>query len=154
MSYQINGIAAMPPTGSIIAYYGTSDPNGWVICDGVERPNTNNMYQGLKDLNIGSLNTTTNYYIPLNLKGYFLRGIGQVDSNHIGPTNLGDIQQDEVVAHNHSFNSQASATIYATDTRYLTIATTGGTDYTTGINSTGGQETRPVNIGVNWIMKL
>jgi len=64
--YQINGIAAMPPTGSIIAYYGTSDPDGWVI-------------------------TTS----------------------------------------------------------------TSGTSYTSGINNNGSEpETRPINMGVNWIMKL
>ena len=148
MSYQINGIAAMPPTGSIIAYYGTSDPNGWVICDGVERPNTNNMYQGLKDLNIGSFNTTNTTYTPLNLQGYFLRGIGQVDSNHIGPTTVGSSQQDAI-----SFNCSKSALTYSggVDPWYLTINNTGGgTTYSTGT----GLETRPINMGVNWIMKL
>jgi microcystin-dependent protein len=34
MSYTINNVSIVSPTGSVIAYTGTSSPSGWLLCDG------------------------------------------------------------------------------------------------------------------------
>ena len=68
-----NQHSALPPVGSIMAFAGTGDPDGWVICDGVVRTETDGRYNRLITLNIGSgiANIT---YTPPNLKGQFLKG--------------------------------------------------------------------------------
>ena len=68
-----NQHSALPPVGSIMAFAGTGDPDGWVICDGVVRTETDGRYNRLITLNIGSgvANAT---YTPPNLKNQFLKG--------------------------------------------------------------------------------
>ena len=65
MSYRINGINANYPTGTFLPYGGTTDPPGWVICDGVSRTNTG-IYDHLISMNIGFAGTGT--WSPFNLK--------------------------------------------------------------------------------------
>ena len=82
MSHTINNIVSTPPTGSVIAYLGTSDPEGWVICDGVTRTNNGDgRYKNLNSLGIGSGGSGTSNYTPPNYKGSFLRGIGTSSVN-------------------------------------------------------------------------
>ena len=58
--------------GTMNAYLGASDPDGWVICDG--QPRTyNSKYQSLVTMGIGSFSGTTTY-TPPDYRGYFLRG--------------------------------------------------------------------------------
>ena len=76
-----NPLSIGPPPGSIMAYFAggdsangsSSDPDGWIICDGVPRTNGNDgRYNYLSALGIGSLNGYT--YTPPDLRGAFLRG--------------------------------------------------------------------------------
>jgi hypothetical protein len=87
MSFNYNNLNSGIPAGSIIATLATTDPPGWVIADGVVRPNTNNMYATLGSMNIGSLgdfgiDSYTVYYPP-NLKGACLRATGTNTFNNI-----------------------------------------------------------------------
>jgi len=73
MSYSINGVGiGIAPTGSIISYLGTSDPDGWIICDGTARTNTDGIYDALVALGVGT-NSGTSYYPP-DFKGRFMMG--------------------------------------------------------------------------------
>jgi microcystin-dependent protein len=65
------GNSAVPPVGSIMSYMGTSDPDGWVICDGKPRDNNNSKYNSLVALSIGSQGSSS-VYTPPNLQGLFL----------------------------------------------------------------------------------
>jgi microcystin-dependent protein len=152
MSYSIQGIIATPPIGSIIAYFGSSDPPGWVICNGTVRTNgSDGRYSALLTMSIGS--GTTGSYTPPDLRGMFLRGTGTYGGSgiYIGPS-LQTQQTDANKSHTHETentfrfygNAQGggSADVVSWDTDNQ--ATT----------SSGGDEARPVNIGVNYIIKL
>jgi hypothetical protein len=163
-----------PPTGSIIACLLTSDPNGWVIMDGISRNNTSGIYNNLINLSIGS--GTLNYsYTPPNYSGTFLRGTGSASSNNVGPA-VGAFQGDNYGSHTHTASQSAHNHTFGyknvqsggSDNGVPTYQTggnlnnyTGGTvfhtaDTTPGITvqASGTTETRGCNYGVNWILKL
>jgi len=70
-SFTKNGISVVPPVGSIMAYLGTTSPDGWILCNGMAVNNTDSKYQELINMGIGSESGTS--YIPPNLNGYFLQ---------------------------------------------------------------------------------
>jgi microcystin-dependent protein len=63
--------------GSIVAYMGKSSPDGWIICDGNPTDNSDNKYDSLIELNIGTSNATTKTYTPPNLMERFLLDEGE-----------------------------------------------------------------------------
>lgn len=48
-------VSAIPPPGSVMAYLGNSDPNGWVIADGQLRSTNIDKYSNLINMGIGSI---------------------------------------------------------------------------------------------------
>jgi len=114
-----NNIAVFPPCGSVIGFFGTFDPSGWVIADGNSRTNTNNMYSNLASLGIGSINTSANTYTPPNFQGAFLRGIGtsSINGAYVGPTTVNSHQDMGIMQHGHSVNDpQHSHIVNSLDT--------------------------------------
>ena len=89
------------PISTIAAYMGTSDPGGWVICDGVQRTDGGDgKYNTLITMGIGSGIANVNY-TPPNLKGSFLRGTGtDPTGNYVGP-NVNATQTHATEPHNH-----------------------------------------------------
>jgi microcystin-dependent protein len=81
------------PTGTIMAYIGTTAPTGWLICDGTSFPD-NVYYAQLKTL-LGGLNTP-------NLSARYLRGTGTVTGREA--IALKGTQDDSFKPHNHSVN--------------------------------------------------
>jgi hypothetical protein len=98
MSYKINNIEQQAYTGMVMGYFGTTDPPGWVIADGVARTNTNNIYTNLSNAGIGNVVGST--YTPPNLQAAFLRGTG-TNSGYTGPP-LKTIYTPEMYSHTHS----------------------------------------------------
>ena len=88
--YAQNGV----PTGTVVAYIGTTAPTGWMFCDGTPIPNTP-YYANLKAM-LGNATTTP------GLKAMFLRGAG-IGNGKTGP-NLMQGQQDTLGTHNHGVN--------------------------------------------------
>jgi microcystin-dependent protein len=148
----------LTPIGAILAFYGSTIPSGWLLCDGSTFSATT--YPSLQTF----LGSTT---LP-DLRGYFLRGLdttGTVDTQ-TGRT-LKSIQQDAFESHNHtgSTGNGLSSVTYSTDeggnatnnvciTGNTTVASSMLThSHTVTINATGGLETRPVNVAVNYIIK-
>ena len=110
-----NGISVIPPVGGIMAYMGTSSPDGWIICDGVAVINTDGWYDALIQLNIGTL--SDNYYTPPDLKGRFLYGTTSVGVTGVeGGTSSIDLE--------HSHTQQADTTTSLTVPNYNNVATT------------------------------
>jgi microcystin-dependent protein len=110
-----NGISVIPPVGGIMAYMGTSSPDGWIICDGVAVINTDGRYDELIQLNIGTW--SDNYYTPPDLKGRFLYGTTSVGvTGVIGGTSSIDLE--------HSHTQQAGTTASLTVPNYNNVATT------------------------------
>jgi len=91
------------PAGSIIAYAGINDPDGYVICDGVQRTNgSDGRYNNLVSMGIGT-GTANGNYTPPNLKGAFLRGTGTgTDANSAGNATILTAQSSAVQQHQHS----------------------------------------------------
>jgi hypothetical protein len=93
--------------------------------------------------------TPTRYRIP-DLRGYFLRGLQGVDSDVA--RQLGSSQLDEFKSHTHTWNKSNTATFGT-----ITSLTVAGTINDAGKNETdetGGLETRPKNIAVNFYVRF
>lgn len=151
------------PPGTILPYAGSTAPAGWVFCNGDEVSRTSDTYKALF-ASIGTAygvgNNSTTFNLP-NTQGYFLRGAG---TTGIYSTTRGMVQDDRMQGHKHD---------------YLQDATGGGSvgpqnvgnarilGYSPGLDVVGNpsndgsngaprtaSETRPANIGVNYIIKL
>ena len=154
------------PTGSIMPYIGTTAPDGWLLCDGLTNvPQPSALYNL-----IGS--TTP------NLRGMFLRGTGTSPVNSEAGPALKTMQGDELKSHNHATTENPHTHNYddiyfAESTGQIALPNSLGANGSdrdnkgfeisrtsaaarTGltINNNGGTETRPVNYGVNYIIKL
>jgi len=108
--FSINNISIVSPTGSIMAFLGTSDPEGWVIMNGVPRVNSG-QYNNLISMGIGTVDVNNNDYIPPNYNGAFLRGVGTSPINplYIGETNAGQYQDMGVMNHSHTLSDPGHA---------------------------------------------
>jgi hypothetical protein len=82
-----------------MAYLGSNDPNGWVICDGSSRSNTNGKYNNLINMSIGSGILNSGNYTPPNYQGAFLRGAGS-NGNYTGPS-VNASQNHATQTHSH-----------------------------------------------------
>jgi microcystin-dependent protein len=161
------------PTGSIMPFIGTSAPIGWLLCDG--KPFTDDVTTAKLKALLGSTNTP-------NLNGMFLRGTGTASTGRTGPA-LKAVQQDDFALHLHGVNINTTSNgahthdLYfsndnysgngggstgleddAPDTYNISRTTTSSGNHTHNVNgnsnNTGGSETRPINYGVNYIIKI
>jgi len=159
------------PPGSIIAFGGSTPPSGWLLCDGSTYPVTQypNLAAAIGN-NFGG--SGSNFFVP-DLRGRFLRGVDTASANNFGviATNdpdaatrtamntggntgarVGSVEVDTFANHTHGIpggqgsdgGQQGAPTIY-------TIAIGGGVYAST--YATGGSETRPKNVYVNYIIK-
>jgi len=162
---------ALCPAGSIIAYGGTTAPAGWLLCDGTSYTRTT--YSALFTAISTSFGTAsaTVFNVP-DLRGRFLRGTdngtardpdraSRTAINTGGNTGdaIGSLQTDALRSHTHDYSdifySEAGGTVPVPGNRG-----SGNTDYdNAGFDmrrtsyATGGSETRPVNVNVNYIIK-
>ena len=162
----------LPPAGSILAYGGTTAPDGWLACDGTSYLRTE--YPGLF-VDIGTAYGTadaTHFNVP-DGRGRFLRGqdqgagrdpdaAGRAAMNAGGATgdNVGSVQTDAMQGHLHN-NARSENNINAgVGYRFSGNTNPDGTnntsvpvsDGTNGIPRTSS-ETRPVNFYVRYIIK-
>ena len=108
MSFNINGIEAFFPTGTICPYGGSNDPSGWVICDGVSRPNENNKYNNLKNMGFGTI--TVNDYTPPDLTSGTMIGKSSSTTllNYVGNNNNNiTLLHTQMPSHYHSSSINA-----------------------------------------------
>jgi microcystin-dependent protein len=100
MSYLLKGINELAFTGQFASYIGSTDPSGWVICDGESRPNENNKYNNLKNMGIGTI--TVNDYTPPDLQGNLLCGYNTTYLiNNRGGANQYTLTVNNLPSHNH-----------------------------------------------------
>jgi microcystin-dependent protein len=160
---RVNQLGIGVPTGTIVAYYGTAAPEGWLLCNGDPIPADDQRYDILKIL-IGAKTP--------DLRGRFLRGIdptAAIDPD--GATrSVGSMQADAfqkhffkvtigggnagfasfspdglgaVIPSNSSFPASGTQAFFAS-----TLIEAG----TNGVPRTSS-ETRPKNVAVNFIIK-
>ncbi|WP_045226741.1 phage tail protein [Methyloterricola oryzae] len=142
------------PVGSIIAYWNAQAPAGWLPCDGSNIPE-GPQYEKLKQL--------TGQRVP-DLRGLFLRGLGQHEqSSYRYPGDvtrrLGEFQLDDFKAHAHPFddytfseNTGTAGNAWGHSGR-SDIDNSPGSPFKHTTAIVGGEETRPKNAGVYWIIK-
>lgn len=147
----IGGTTVQPgcPVGTILAYYGSVVPTGYLPCNGTTFDETQfpNLY-----LLLG-----TNV-LP-DLRECTLVGIGENTTDTIGNHDIytiGEFKDDQVQDHTHHVNSYAYASSSITRRSWYNDAGSfGGNDVYTGNPNTGrhGDVTRGKSKGVNYIIK-
>ncbi|RZS92453.1 phage tail protein [Aquimarina brevivitae] len=163
------------PTGSIMPFIGTTAPEGWVLCNGqslTSVPGAANLI-----ILLGSNNAP-------NLQGMFLRGTGTSPVNNEAGPSLMATQDDAFESHNHpndlsivndgnhTHDSSFGTQRFDNDdndgpgdgyvrpgngTENIVVTSQDGShshNINGGVLATGNNETRPVNYGVNYIIKL
>lgn len=143
------------PAGTIIAYAGTSIPDGWLLCNGksISRTTYSKLFSAI-GTTFGTGRDSTTFKLP-DMRGLFIRGwdsTRNIDTDN--SRRFGSIQAASIPEHKHSVsvdvNTISSAPyLSATDTTY-TIAK-GGTSETSA--SGIGTDNRPINIALNYIIK-
>ncbi|BBH52420.1 tail fiber protein [Fluviispira sanaruensis] len=142
--------------GQVIAFAGTEIPAGWLLCDGREFQQSQypELFNVIKNTYGG--NEAYTFKLP-DYRGLFLRGFNGDRSddlsdpdkdNRKGGNNLGSTQLDEFMSHTHQFINRRAYGVFKTE---------GGNgwdlDKWDTTSATGGNETRPKNIYVNYIIK-
>lgn len=156
---------ALLPTGSLLPFAGSTAPTGYLLCDGsaVSRTLYSDLFTAIST-SYGAGDGSTTFNLP-NTKGVFLRGAGsQVIGGITYSATLGASQNDSLQGHYHAmsgtgaagFSSAADNTLAGTS-----ASRTSGTSSSVLSPSSDGSngtprtaaETRPANIGVNWVIK-
>lgn len=156
------------PSGAITAYGGTSAPAGYLLCNGASllRASYANLFTAIGTA-YGAADGT-HFNVP-DLRGYFARGTdngagndpdasGRIAANPGGNTgdNVGSQQSYQIQSHGHNFATAVVTNAGGVSPSNLTIGSPPTTaTYTDGtaVNMTGGAETRPKNVYVNYIIK-
>ena len=99
-SYKYKSYSFAIPPGCIMQYYGTTDPDGWIICDG----QTRNVSDGrFAELSVILGNGNSNSITPPNFNGKFLSGAQTVTGINItGGSNSKSLTTDNLPSHNHT----------------------------------------------------
>jgi microcystin-dependent protein len=170
------------PSGSIVAFGGRSAPDGWLLCDGarVSRSKYVALYAAVGSAWGGGDGATT-FNLP-DLRGVFLRGVdaganrdpdaasrtASAAGGNVGGA-VGTIETDDFRSHNHGGSTGGVAANFDTnaardylnsgDNRVFAYTSAGAVsnlfrEHTHSINAAGGHETRPINVAVNYIIKM
>ena len=127
----------LSPPGSIMTYIGTTDPDGWIICDGTLRTVTDSRFSNLA-LILGGSNTA-NSLTPPDLRSKFLYGSGTVSSTLVtGGASTVTLAIANLPAHNHAINITDNGHSHGVNDPSHAHSVQNGTwdDY----NYTGGQQ--------------
>lgn len=153
--------AYLVPTSTILSYGGDSAPAGFLLCDGtaVSRTDYATLF-AVVGVRFGSGDGTSTFNTP-DLRGRFLRGrdagagrdpdVGsRTAMNPGGATgnNVGSVQDHQFQSHTHTsgFLGSAAGSSYP-------APTAGGGLQTQVSSANGGNETRPINAYVQFIIK-
>lgn len=154
------------PSGSIIAFAGTTIPDGYLLCNGQEisRLDYEDLFEAI-GTTYGSTSVTT-FKVP-DLSGKFIRGNGSTTFNSGGKGNithtsaqLGITQGDTIrnitgtfrgglwsASGVFSFNNQGLGSVVGAGNRY------GTTDFNASSVVPTANENRPINMAMNYIIK-
>jgi hypothetical protein len=163
--FAIQAANGVPP-GTIIAFGGMNVPAGYLLCDGkdVSRTTYANLFNAIGTA-WGEGDGSTTFHLP-DLRGRFLRGVdggmgidpdagSRTASNNGGNTgdNVGSIQDDEFKSHKHSSSIDGLSLWYFGANWGMNPSGWSMTTAPFGINPSGGNETRPKNAYVQYIIK-
>lgn len=164
--YLYNSHSVDTPPGTVTSYLGTSDPDGWVICDGQIRTVTDdrfvNIFERLNAM-LGVTSNTSNSITPPDLRSRVIYGASTTSAN---PTTGGSanvtLSVNNMPAHSHTINykqngttsSNASAGAVMAGIANTATALTSATNFS--INDTGSGtafSVLPPYFTLNYILK-
>jgi microcystin-dependent protein len=155
------------PPGIILAYPSATAPTGWLLCNGqaVSRTTYADLFAVIST-NYGVGDGSTTFNLP-DYRGMFLRGAGtngthqMADGNYFAGPALHGQEDDQVQGHWHENKIQGTGG--STTTHQAVVNGQPFLDnsivndpVSDGVNGTPrtGDETRPANYGVNYIIKV
>jgi len=150
------------PAGTIQAYAGETSkiPDGWLLCDGTSI--LVSQYADLFDkigFNFGGI--YPNFNLP-DLRGQFLRGADLQSGNdpdYATRTNgsttekIGSLQDDAFKSHIHSIGTYFGENSSPSNVGNIQGYGSEGPNGSMEVGLTGGEETRPKNVYINYIIK-
>jgi hypothetical protein len=112
--YLYNSHSVDTPPGTVTSYLGTTDPDGWVICDGQIRTVTDdrfvNIFERLNTM-LGVTSNTSNSITPPDLRSRVIYGASTTSAN---PTTGGSenvtLTTANMPAHSHNISYKQSGT--------------------------------------------
>ena len=148
------------PSGMISAWPTATIPSGYLECDGsaVSRTTYADLFAVISD-DYGAGDGSTTFNLP-DFRGEFLRGHDDGagnDPDRASRTDRGDgttgdavgtKQGDQYRSHTHGFNTFANNSTFNGSS-----ANSAGTGISAATNASGGNETRPRNVSVKWVIK-
>lgn len=158
------------PVGTILPYGGTTAPTGWLLCNGTAYSRTGTYADLFTAIGTAfGAPDSNNFNVP-DLRGQFLRGVNNAsgqDPDVAARTALktggntgdkvGSKQGDIFGSHNHSGSSVLSISLNCDSAcskgGLVSSSDRSNGPYSLTITSNGGNETRPKNVYVNFIIK-
>lgn len=162
MSFLVNDVF---PAGIVLPYAGTTAPAGWLLCDGtaISRTDYARLFSAIGTSH-GYGNNSSTFNLP-DYRGRFLRGVDGTANNDPdkasrtamntgGATgnNVGSVQGHQTASHNHVFSNYGLIAAGGGDKSAPVYS--GGAPNIYTDPSSGGNETRPKNANVNYIIKI
>jgi microcystin-dependent protein len=138
------------PAGTVNAYAGNTIPDGWLSCNGfvVSRSQFPELFRAIGTTYNTGGESGSEFRLP-DLRGEFIRGLDGGRGVDTGRA-LGSAQSDLLKAHTHGLTQVGIST--SSGANSFTQQTTGVPNGATA--STGGAETRPRNVAMNFIIKF
>lgn len=155
------------PPGTVVAFAGDTAPAGWMLCDGTAVSQTTYpaLFRAIGTAH-GSGGGMGMFNVP-DLRGRFVRGVARgtgrdVDRGSREAANpggnagdaVGSLQAGQIQSHTHGVSSEV--VVAGGPERMAAGYTVGATPFLIRgvlINAAGGSETRPVNVGLNYIIR-
>ena len=154
-------LRSVVPSGTVIAFAGAVAPSGWLLCNGsaISRTTYSALFTAIGSAH-GSGDGSTTFHLP-DYRGRFLRGVDGTAGNdpdkltrtaaNAGGNSgnaVGSVQADENKSHTHGIASGTS-----TNTTSFTSVDGAGQNVSILSGASGGNESRPKNANVNYIIK-
>ncbi len=140
--------SSLVPPATITAIASSTAPTGWYLCNGASyarAPNDQDLYDALDPF----YRTDANNFVVPDLRGEFIRGFDAGRGVDAGRA-FGTAQADELRSHTHSYQ-RGRPTTRSLDTERIFAEIF---DLTSAVTDpTGGDETRPRNIALSYIIK-
>lgn len=156
----------LTPTAMVVAYAGTSAPSGWLLCDGsaVSRTTYSALF-AIIGVTHGQGDGSTTFNVP-DYRGRFLRGVDGSAGNDPDKAsrstmatggnsgnNVGSVQSDQYASHTHTDTATSVVTNGGILGSFPVWNISGGVTGSRSVANSGGNETRPKNAYVNFIIK-
>lgn len=151
LNQSLNTFSGGTPAGAITAFAMSTAPSGWLKCNGqaVSRTTYAALFSAI-GTTYGNGDGTTTFTLP-DLRGEFIRGWDDSRGVDSGRT-MGSTQADELESHDHGFaNFLAPDGVGGSKWGFTNYDNPGNSTLRT--DTTGGTETRPRNVALNYCIK-